>query len=139
MEASGFYQMASRLGTSELIHCLKIVSDNLQQPSHTVNANNVKSIIATKIDNIDSIVNLLIPIAEELESITVLPDNYEMFIEKWHFTKSQRMQLQKLLRQWILRLPGKESYNTVNKLKTAKEVLQSLRDNLNNTTFNIYQ
>ncbi len=138
MEASAFYQMASRLGTSELIHCIKIISDNLQQPAHTVNANNVKSMIAVKLDKIENILNLLKPVSEELKSMTLLPREYTRFIEQWHFTESQRIKLQKLLRQWSLRLPEKDSFTLSRNLKTGKEILVFLQNELNNTAFSIY-
>ncbi len=59
MEASGFYRMAIRLGSAELIHCLKIISDNDEQPTSTVNADDVKKIIATHKETIKNLLDLL--------------------------------------------------------------------------------
>ena len=138
MEASGFYQMASRLGTSELIHCIKIVSDNLQQPTHTVNASNVKKLITAQTEIIVAIMDLLKPIADELKSVLIPTRLYSSFTEQWHFTKSQQLQLQKLLRQWSLRFSEKCSLQFLNQEKTGKAILKALQDELNKIPFNIY-
>ena len=58
MEASAFYQLAIRLGTAELIHCLKIISDNTEQNTATVNADKVKKMIAAKIQTIEQLIGL---------------------------------------------------------------------------------
>ena len=59
MEASGFYQMAIRLGTAECVHSLKIISDNHKQATSTVNADSVKKLIIAHTRTIENILNSL--------------------------------------------------------------------------------
>ncbi len=59
MEASGFYQIAIRLGTAECIHCLKIISDNHTQPTSTVNADSVKKLVIAQIETIENVLKSL--------------------------------------------------------------------------------
>jgi hypothetical protein len=138
MEASGFYQMAIRLGTAELIHCLKIISDNNEQTTSTVNADSVKKLITAHTRTIDCIVDSLRPLAIELASISSEPDHYQTFIEQWHFTQSERIRLTRILRQWSVRLPDQDVMQYVAELKTGKSVLNMLQKKLNHSDFIIY-
>ena len=138
MEASGFYQMATRLGTAELIHCLKIISDNTQQPTHTVNAESVKKLIAAQTETIETIVELLVSQATEMVFINTIPPNYATLIERWHFTQTEQIQLLRLLRQWTVRFPDKDIVESVTKQKTGKTILNTLQNYLNETPFSIY-
>ncbi len=138
MEASGFYQMAIRLGTAELIHCLKIISDNSEQPATTINAESVKQLIGAHTKTIDSILDSLQPLAIEIASINAEPKHYQTIIKKWHFTQSEQNQLLRLLRQWLVRFPDQDAIDFSSELKTGKLVLNALEDNLNNSEFVIY-
>jgi nucleoside phosphorylase len=138
MEASGFYQMAIRLGTAELVHCLKIISDNSDNPSSTVNADIVKKLISENLETIDSILNLLKPFSTEMTTINTEPNHYSSFMTQWHFTKSESVQLSRLLRQWSIRLTHEDVMQSVIDLKTGKAVLNVLREKINGAKFVIY-
>jgi nucleoside phosphorylase len=138
MEASGFYQMAIRLGTTELIHCLKIVSDNDEQPTSTVNADDVKKIIARHIKTIENLLETLKPLSKEINSASDQQDIYQEIIDKLHFTQSERIQLSNLLRQWSLRLPNQDITQSVAGEKSGKAVLKSLRRLINDSEFVIH-
>ncbi len=138
MEASAFYQMAIRLGTAELIHCLKIVSDNTEQSATTVNADKVKNIIAAQLNIIESIIEHLTPLSTEISSITSEPEHYQSFINKWHFTQSEKLQLLRLLRQWAVRFPNNDAMQTVIENKSGKRVLITLNEKIKNMEFMIH-
>lgn len=138
MEASAFYQMAIRLGTAELIHCLKIVSDNTQQSAATVNADKVKKIITAQISTIESIIERLTPLSTEISEIIAEPEHYQCFINKWHFTQSEKLQLSRLLRQWAVRFPDKNPMQAAKENKSGKQVLISLNEKIKNMEFMIH-
>lgn len=138
MEASAFYQMAIRLGTAELIHSLKIISDNTIQPTSTVNAATVIKLMTAQIDIIEDLMKALQPFADELAIVVAEPEYYQTIIEHWHFTQSERIQLSRLLRQWTLRCPAKDIMQTIIKLKTAKQVIQSLQEEIKHSDFVIH-
>ena len=138
MEASAFYQMAIRLGTAELIHCLKIVSDNTEQSAATVNADKVKKIITTQISTIESIIECLTPLATEISEIIAEPEHYQCFIDKWHFTQSEKIQLSRLLRQWAVRFPDEDPMQAAIEDKKGKQVLISLNEKIKNMEFMIH-
>jgi len=138
MEASGFYQMAIRLGTAELIHCIKIISDNTEQPTSTINADKVKKIISSQMEIIEQTIEQLKPLSLELNTVIADPAHYTNFIKQWHFTQSEKTQLSRLLRQWNLRLPNDEVIQYVSELNTGKSVLKSLREKINSSEFIIH-
>lgn len=138
MEASAFYQMAIRLGTAELIHCLKIVSDNTTQASTKVTADMVKTLVSNKIRLIENLIECLKPLSAEIYSITSEPKHYQYCIEKWHFTQSESIQLTRLLRQWSIRLPDEDIMQSIANNKTGKSVLNTLRDKINRSEFVIH-
>ena len=138
MEASGFYQMAIRLGTAELIHCLKIISDNAKQPTSTVNADGVKKMISTQMKIIEQTIELLKPLSIELNTVISDSAYYADFIKQWHFTQSERIQLSRLLNQWELRLPDDKIMQHVSELKTGKSVLNILREKIKSSEFIIH-
>ena len=50
MEASGFFSTASRLTRPDLVHCVKIVSDNRHSPAQAINGKRVSGWIARQQD-----------------------------------------------------------------------------------------
>ena len=135
MEASAFYQMALRLGTAELIHCIKIVSDNNEQPASNINADNVKKLIASQTETIVQLVEALKPLSEEIQLLSKEPENFHSFIKQWHFTQSEKTQLLRLLRQWNVLLHDKDVTHAVAEEQNGKSVLKTLREKISKTEF----
>ena len=138
MEAAGFFQMAIRLGTAELIHSLKIISDNHEQSTSTVNAKSVKKLITAHTGTIDTILDSLKPFSIEIASISAEPEHYQTLIEQWHFTQSEKVQLSRLLRLWAVRLSDENVIDSISEFKTGKLILSTLKNKLNKSEFVIY-
>ncbi len=138
MEAAGFYQMALRLGTAELIHCLKIVSDNQEHPADKINADSVKKLIAKHMTTIEQVLDSLKPLSEELRSIKTQPEHYQTLIEQYHFTQSERLQLVRLLRQWPVRFPDDDIMKFVRDIKNGKALNKQVQGKLAESDFAIH-
>ena len=138
MEASAFYQMAMRLGTAELIHSLKVISDNADQSTSTVNAANVKKMIAAQTTTINTLILALTVFSDELANTLSEPEHYQKIIEQWHCTQSERIKLSRLLRQWAIRCSDQDLMQTLAKLKTAKQVINTLYEKISNSEFVIH-
>lgn len=67
MESTGFVSAALRHSPPQLVHCLKIVSDNPASPAQNINARLVSDLIANRL----TIVSLLI---ERLQAVTANQD-----------------------------------------------------------------
>lgn len=137
MEAAGFYALASRLGTSELIHCFKIVSDNSQSHSSNVKAKIVKGYIESQVATIDRIVSLLHGFSHELENTLALPPAYEEIIRRWHFTQTQKIQLRECLRRWQNLQDEVEALQCIQAADSARSVLHLLGDALSSVAFTL--
>lgn len=106
MEAAGFYSSACRIGTAELIHCLKIISDNEQSPPELLGARQVTDLIAEKLSVIEYLIGQLQNLSVQISGADELPEHFNSVIEQWHFTRYQSIRLRFLLNRWQVLLPG---------------------------------
>jgi nucleoside phosphorylase len=103
MEASAFFETASRFSTGELIHCLKVVSDNKEQPMEKVNPKQVSALIKKQLPLIETVIKNLAELANSLPPAEIeIPLSLS---ERWHFTVSEQRQLKALLQRWQLLAP----------------------------------
>lgn len=127
MEASGFYPTALRFSTSELVHCVKIVSDNLET-GIDLSSQRMGALVEDNLDAVTALVEQLEALAADLDPLRTTP-NLEPFLHSWHFTASQRHRLTRLCRRHIAfgRPPSAEDFS---KSPTASAVLSQLTDEL---------
>lgn len=131
MEASGFYPIACRFSTSELVQCLKIVSDNNARPATAVTAKLSSQLVTDRLADIEALVHALRVLADEYNSWHAPHPQLQQLLARWHFSVSQQHQLQQLGRRWQA-LAGRESLlpEQLQKKHSATEVLQCLRQHL---------
>ena len=130
MESSGFYGMASRLGTSELIHCIKIVSDNSHSHTGNIKAKVVKGYVESRLETIDTILSSLNVLSLELEQAMAMPAGYEEIVDRWHFTQTQRLQLRECLRRWQTLRQEVDTWQVIDAANSARSVLHILTDEI---------
>ena len=132
MEAAGFYATASRFSTSELIHCLKIISDNQKQPASKVTEKLVLKLIENSIEIIDQLITQLLSLSNELKHQQAAPKELDNFLAQWHFSQYQKHQLSQLLQRWHAlqpeQTPRPADYKSC---KKSKDVLTSIEYKLN--------
>lgn len=126
MEATGFYATASRFATSELIHVLKIISDNEEHPAFKLNESFVEGLIGNHVETIGFLLDELRPLSLELEAIQKIPEYYPQFIERWHFTRYERGTLAQLLNRWSILCPDRDPMEQIETIHHGKEVLAIL-------------
>ncbi len=127
MEASGFYETALRFSTSELIQCLKVVSDNGTSPADSLRADSVADLIEQRI----GLVEILLEQQKQLAAVVEAPrtERFERFDRRWRFSVQQRFQLQSLLHRWTLLDPDHcPDPEQLADLKSGREVLMYLRE-----------
>lgn len=106
MEASGFYTAASRFQSCELIHSLKIISDNQHHSTDNISEKTTTLLIQDNINIVESVINELQQLATQLNKIEQMPAEIYNFMERWHFTIYQQNALRLLLRRWHALLPA---------------------------------
>ena len=102
MESAGFYPIATRFSSAELVHCCKVVSDNLESPVDVLCHDDVESLIAPRVPEIADIVSQLQAEERCSEALMAQQPDIDAFTERWHFTVSQRHRLRKALWRWSL-------------------------------------
>ena len=92
MEAAGFYQIACRCSTGELVQSLKIISDN-SGSDLDLTVDEISLLIADQMSAIESTVGQLSDLSRVVDTVRPLPDLSSLYLEQWHFTVSQRHRL----------------------------------------------
>ena len=128
MEASAFYATALRFSTSELVQCLKVVSDNRATSAGAaggLSKEHVSELVATHLPIIDRFAAHLQALAAELEPLRRAPEALERFQNRWRFTTSEKRQLARLLTRCLTLgdRPRPEDYDAV---PNASTVLREL-------------
>jgi adenosylhomocysteine nucleosidase len=98
MEASAFYETAVRFSSTELVVCLKVISDNQLSPVENIQPKQVTALIAAHLATVES---LLARAVAQAQMITT-PESrqFEKLIKRFHLTVNERMQLKNLLSRW---------------------------------------
>lgn len=127
MESSGFYETACRFVTSELVHCIKIVSDNVAFPAAGIESSRVAQWIASRLELVDTVRARLCEAALEIEGQTC--PAVQAFASQWRFSSQQRLLLRRLLWRWhVLDGGGVPAPQHLLGKKSAAEVLAWLED-----------
>lgn len=131
MEASGFFAAASRFQSCELIHALKIISDNRTLGTEHINKKMVSGLIAENLETIENTVSNLLQLAAQLAQIEQPPGNFYEFLERWHFTTYQQNELRNQLLRWRALLPHRPpSPADFGELGSSKSVLSAIKTHL---------
>jgi len=132
MEAAGFYEIAVKFSTLELIHCLKVISDNRSSSFEKINAKQVESWIYQQLPSIDSILKYL---TEQRQTIMPYqPEGYTQLLTRWHFSITGEMRLKMLLTRWQVLTGQPWSVPANQSFQTSKQVLKKLLDDIEHLT-----
>jgi len=132
MEAAGFYPVACRTTTAELVQCYKVVSDNRDNPVADVTPKQGEALIAGRLADITGLIAALEVLSEALNTRAIPDADLGMFRDRWHFTVSQQHQLGKLLARWGALLPGQPVWcDELQAQQQAGQVLNWLEQHIN--------
>jgi len=129
MEASAFYEMAVRFNTNELIHSIKIISDNEQTTIESINAKKVSQLISNHLPQIEQLFHHW-----KLLQQSVIPSEIKEFNQiskRWNFTVSGKIRLKSLLSRWQMLSTESWLANNQVKLERSKDVLKKLESDVN--------
>ncbi|MFI3198490.1 MAG: hypothetical protein QX196_09235 [Methylococcaceae bacterium] len=133
MEASAFYETAVRFSSSELILCLKVISDNQLSSAENIQPKQVAALIAAHLASVEL---LLTRIAAKAASITTPePPLFETLIQRYHFTVNERMQLKNQLSRWNVVTDHQKLELDETLHQSGKDVLRWLEVKINSAGF----
>ena len=132
MEASGFVKAASKFTKYELIHCYKVVSDNPDNSVNKLNNQIIGNMIAEHVDAIERVCRQLLEISDSVADRGFAEDPITPFLDRWHFTVSQRDILRKYLHKTIImNNEVKVDSDVVRNCKNSSDLLTSIENHLN--------
>jgi nucleoside phosphorylase len=133
MEASAFYETAVRFSSSELILCLKVISDNQLSHAGNIQPERVAGLIAAHLSSIET---LLMTVFAKVELIT-MPETglFELLIQRHHFSFNEKLQLKNQLSRWNLVTDHQLLEFDETRLHNGKDVLRWLDKKINKTGF----
>ncbi|MDH5325172.1 MAG: hypothetical protein OEZ68_09705 [Gammaproteobacteria bacterium] len=132
MEAAGFYAIASRFSSTELVHCYKVVSDNSATGTETLDKQTVKALVQGHLGIVDELIRHLSEMLAHVgEPVQVQQDYTRIVTAGIHFTVTQKAQLRGLLRRChALGLDDCCRAEALIETRSAKQIFSALRDNL---------
>jgi hypothetical protein len=101
MEAAGFYAAALRFSTLELIHSIKIISDNAASHIENISGSGVVELIEQRMEDIIAVANILLDMAAGLDAEKRGDEEMEFVCSRFHCTVSQQAQLKTLIQNWF--------------------------------------
>lgn len=133
MEASGFYAAAVRFSTSELVQCLKVVSDG--PGDGVVSPELATQVISDNMNAVDTLAKVMMELS--LEGHVVAEDPLPM-LQRYHFTVTQQHQLRRLLAQWKVVYSQEYVYKYIEKCASAKEIISVLQGKITSSCLELY-
>lgn len=122
MEASAFYEIAVKFSSSEMIHCLKIISDNIHTPLSGISEEVVESLLTVRLSEVEALLTTLTTLRCSLP-VNTHRDLYERLLGQFHFTATNAHMLNGLLNRWKILRGDAELPIGQAKLRNAKELL----------------
>ena len=133
MEASAFYEMAVKFGSSELIHCFKVVSDNAHSPVENIDGQAVAHWIEAGLANLEQFLTELLKLRQIPPALNSRA--CEELLNRFHFSASNATKLQTLLSRWLLLKPDAPIELDFFDGKNGKALIAWMERELDNTQF----
>ena len=128
MEAAGFYSAALRFSTSELIHSIKIISDNETLHIDNISGAGVVNLLEQRMDDIANVADKLLVMVAALDAENMSDEEIDFITSRFHFTVSQRLQFKTLMQHWFaLTDMSPLAVLNIDALKTTNALLNSIQ------------
>jgi adenosylhomocysteine nucleosidase len=128
MEASGFFAIAVRYTSQELIQVFKVVSDSPTAPLRRFDKREASEWIAAALDKVDQALEALMELSAEEGRRLEEPSGYADCLGRWHFSESQRLQLRRLLARWVALGGGVLDLGDFDEGASSRALLRSLTE-----------
>lgn len=128
MEAAAFYEIACKFSCGELIHSLKIISDNHLSPLDNISEDMVIGLVSQNLDEIGDLVALL---GKSRSRLPLTDDSlFRQLTAQFHFTASNAVKLKGLLQNWQLQYPDDQLKLEEIDAKNGKSLIECLEKQL---------
>jgi adenosylhomocysteine nucleosidase len=136
MEAVGFCAAASRFSSFELIHCLKIISDNRLTSHEHINKHVGEELVGNQLLIIEDLLGKLEKLQHALPDTHIFSQDYYQLTQRFRFTVTQQNQLKRLLQRWsvLVNTPLADGL-PLQDYQSAKQVLLGMESYLQSKVF----
>lgn len=130
MEASAFYETAIKFSSNELIHSIKVISDNAQSTIESINSKLVIQWLTNHLSQINSLLSHWLSLQQSMRANDL--KEFDAIVQRWHFTVGGQLKLKSLLLRWqaLSSAPWLDTFES--NPNNSKEVLKKLESDLNN-------
>ncbi len=125
MEASGFFAAASRFATAEVVHALKIISDNRASGTENVSEEGVEELIEGRLDVVEAIRGALEDLLVELNILEADPPHFRELRGAFRFTRSEEHRLRRVL-QRLSALGTRSLPDAISGSRRGRDVLRAI-------------
>ena len=131
MEASGFCDTALRFSSAELVHCLKVISDNPNSSWSDLNAHTISQLILAQLEKMEIVGRTMADMARELAVRRADPCELAEILAHWRFTTTQQHRLRGLLQRWQILAPDQTILDgELTSVRDRSEVLDRIEGRL---------
>jgi len=124
MEGAGFFYACLNFLNIDVIHSLKIISDNQDRPANFIDKDTVISLIKNHIPTLQKLIDSIFKINSALPEENQIEIDY--ITEKIHFTETEKVKLKELLERAVL-LEVKYKKDKLIELNSAKKIINNLK------------
>ncbi|MEL0083447.1 MAG: hypothetical protein VW985_10465 [Gammaproteobacteria bacterium] len=136
MEASGFYSTACRFASGELVQCLKVISDNRQQPVEQLDEELISRRMVELIEPLNRLIEALGTLLESRPAEVEVASERRAYLQAWRFSHAQEIQLDRLLTDCRLLEGAVPPVSEFSQQTTAKSLLAALAARLQTLRLN---
>lgn len=134
MEAAGFYEMAVKFSNCELIHCLKVISDNGISGAENIDEQKVDLWMEQSLPVCLGIVEQLTKRRSVLH-FTSQNDIYTLISAKYNLTASNAVKLKAMLQRWKLLGGSQEAVEKIAEANSLKKFISGFEEAIERIDF----
>jgi len=132
MEGAAFYDVASKIASRELIGLLKVISDGPSNDIKKLNKSNIYNLIKFNISDINNVISYYELLSLTEKKIINKSDLFFKIFNQWHFTVSQKYQLDSLVRRINTFGDNEKIMYLLRDCKNSKSVISMLNKQIEN-------
>ena len=133
MEGSAFYDITNKLSGREFICLMKVISDGPNNNIEDLNKFKIRELIKLNIANIKTIVSYYEKLSMDQYQIIQQPKILSEILSQWHFSVSQKHQLENLIKRINTLSKDEEIIKLIKNCKNSRSVITILEEKILNT------
>ena len=133
MEGSAFYDITNKLSGREFICLMKVISDGPNNDIEDLNKFKIRELINLNIANIKTIVSYYEKLSMDQYQIIQQPKILSEILSQWHFSVSQKHQLENLIKRLNTLSKDEEIIKLIKDCKNSRSVITNLEAKILNT------